>query len=236
MAEHRAAAWLASLRNRLTRIRAGSHIGEHPWRRPEPVSRSFGFDRGTPIDRVYIERFLAAHARDIRGVVLEVGDATYTTRFGAGVVRSDVVHHAHGAPANAIVADLADAPALATAAYQCVIATQTLQHMPDAARAIATIHRILAPGGVALVTVPGIGQISRFDADRWGDYWRFTSQGLRHLLEAAFPAGQIEVRAYGSAWTAVAALQGVAAEELRDEELEWRDADYEVLLAARVVR
>jgi hypothetical protein len=84
--------------------------------------------------------------------------------------------------------------------------------------------------------VPGIGQISRFDADRWGDYWRFTSQGLRHLLEAAFPAGQIEIRACGSAWTAVAALQGVAAEELRDDELEWRDADYEVLLAARVVR
>lgn len=223
------------LRQALVRRRTVSGVDAHPWRTPGPVSRAFGFDRGTPIDRVYIERFLSAHASDIRGAVLEIGDATYTNRFGSGVTRSDVVHHAQGAPAGAIVADLADAPALATGAYQCVIATQTMQHIPDAAGAVATIRRILAPGGVALITVPGIGQVSRFDADRWGDYWRFTSQGLRHLLAAAFPSAGIDVRAYGSAWTAVAALQGVAAEELQPDELEWRDADYEVIVAARIV-
>ena len=56
------------------------------WWRPatplEPVSRSFGFDRGTPVDRRYIEQFLARHAAAIRGDVLEVGDDGYTRRFG----------------------------------------------------------------------------------------------------------------------------------------------------------
>jgi SAM-dependent methyltransferase len=230
------ARWLRGLRLALTRLPAGSQVEGHPWRRPGPVSRTFGFDRGTPIDRAYIERFLAAHARDIHGTVLEVGEAVYTTRFGEAVTRSDVVHHTAGAPAGAIVADLMDAPQVPTGMYQCVIATQTLQHIPDAARAVATIHRILAPGGVALITVPGIGQISRFDADRWGDYWRFTSQGLRQLLASSFPAARIEIAACGSAWTAVASLQGLAAEELRAGELEWRDADYEVVITARVVK
>ena len=46
------------------------------------LSRDFGFDRGTPIDRYYIESFLSTHASDIRGHVLEVADNTYTRRFG----------------------------------------------------------------------------------------------------------------------------------------------------------
>lgn len=236
MAERIMAGLWRRLRQRTARARTGGALTAHPWRTPGPVSRTFGFDRGTPIDRAYISRFLAAHADDIRGAVLEVGDATYTTRFGTGVTRSDVVHHADGAPAGAIVADLMDAPALEDHAYQCVIATQTLQHLPDVAAAVATIHRVLAPGGVALITVPGIGQISRYDADRWGDYWRFTSQSLRLVLERVFPADRIAVDAHGSAWTAVAALQGLAAEELGPGELDWRDADYEVLLTARVVK
>jgi hypothetical protein len=51
-------------------------------RRVTPLSQEFGFDRGLPIDRYYIENFLAHHAEDIRGHVLEVRDATYTQRFG----------------------------------------------------------------------------------------------------------------------------------------------------------
>src|SRR2546430_15816546 len=58
-------------------------------RRLEPLSETFGWDRGTPIDRVYIEQFLSSHAADIDGRVLEVKDARYTERFGAGATRSE---------------------------------------------------------------------------------------------------------------------------------------------------
>jgi hypothetical protein len=43
-------------------------------RRVRPISRAFALDRGLPVDRHYIEHFLAAHAADIRGRVLEIGD------------------------------------------------------------------------------------------------------------------------------------------------------------------
>ena len=65
-------------------------------RRTAPLCDSFGFSRGTPVDRVYIDAFLARHAADIRGRVLEVQNAAYATRFGAGrVERADVVDYRH---------------------------------------------------------------------------------------------------------------------------------------------
>src|SRR6478735_5047329 len=50
--------------------------------RTEPVSVDFGFDRGLPIDRYFVEGFLARNASRIRGRVLEIGDNEYTLRFG----------------------------------------------------------------------------------------------------------------------------------------------------------
>jgi hypothetical protein len=99
--------------------------------------------------------------------------------------------------------------------------------------AIKTFHRILKPGGVLLVSVPGISQISRYDMDRWGDYWRFTSASARRLFEKDFPATGICVHSYGNVLTAVAFLHGVAAEELSHEELDYCDPNYEVLIAVR---
>src|SRR5690348_17021256 len=62
-------------------------------RRIEPLSRIFGSDRGLPVDRYYIEQFLAAHAADIQGRVLEIGHNVYTRKFGAErVTKSDVLH------------------------------------------------------------------------------------------------------------------------------------------------
>src|SRR5436190_22347723 len=51
-----------------------------PFSTAEPLSRLFGLDRGQPIDRFYIERFLQAKSDLIRGHVLEVGGRDYTER------------------------------------------------------------------------------------------------------------------------------------------------------------
>src|SRR6185503_1474005 len=51
-------------------------------RRLRPVSRTFGYDRGLPVDRYYIESFLERNRRDIDGRTLEIGDDEYTRRFG----------------------------------------------------------------------------------------------------------------------------------------------------------
>lgn len=203
-------------------------------RRVEPVSRLFGYDRGTPIDRYYIERFLQENASRINGAVLEVGDSTYTERFGKNVRQSDVVHAVAGNPEATIVGNIETGENLPTEGFDCVILTQTLQFIYDLNRAVGNIHRILKPGGVALVTIPGISQISRYDMDRWGEYWRFTTMSARRLFETLF--SEVSVEAYGNHIAAVAFLEGMAREELEPRLLDIHDPDYEVLITIRAVK
>lgn len=204
--------------------------------RDEPLSREWGFDRGGAIDRHYIEAFLSDHARDVRGRVLEVASGRYTRRFGRGVERNDVLNLVPGAPETTIVADLAAGKGIPTDAYDCVICTQTLQFVYDVRSAIRTLQRILRPGGVLLATVPGISQISRFDMDRWGDYWRFSSATVRRLFGAHFDAAELEIRSAGNALSTTAFLFGLSARELAPGELAHRDPAYELVLGIRARR
>lgn len=206
--------------------------------RTRPISRNYGWERGTPVDRFYIERYLSAHATDVRGRVLEIGDDEYTRRYGGGrVTSSDVLHASPGNPQATLVADLADAPEIADASFDCVICTQTLLLIYDLKAAVATLHRILAPGGVALVTVPGVSRICREEADEWGDYWRFTSDSARRLFEDAFGAcGAVAVEAYGNVLAATAMLHGLAAEEVGAPKLDLRDRDFEVVIGVTARR
>jgi glycosyltransferase involved in cell wall biosynthesis len=73
---------------------------------PNPISPDFGFNRGTPVDRYYVEAFLAAHSGDIRGRALEVGDAFYCRKFGTGIVQQDVLHVTANNPEATIVGEL----------------------------------------------------------------------------------------------------------------------------------
>jgi hypothetical protein len=209
-------------------------------RRTAPVSRAYGFDRGTPIDRYYVEDFLWRHGPapdyatgDIRGHVIEVGGDEYATRFGGAVTRIDVLHVSRDNPMATVVGDLADGAGIPSDRYDCVICAQTLQVIFDVRGVVATLHRMLRSGGVALVTTAGIASACKPDRDQWGDYWRFTSRSLRMLFEEVFASAEVTVEAYGNVLSAAAFLYGVAAEELHPRELDCRDPDYEVLLTVR---
>lgn len=207
-------------------------------RRVTPISTSFGFDRGRPVDRYYIENFLAKHQADIKGRVLEIADPGYTKRFGGErVTKSEVLHAGPGNPNATIVGDLTTGENLPSDALDCIILTQTLPMIYDVPAAIQTTYRILKPGGVALVTVPGVAhQISRQDMDRWGDHWRFTSKSIRRLFEEVFPASNVEVTTFGNPLTALALLHGLVVEDLSPHELDHWEADYEVSIVVRVVK
>jgi SAM-dependent methyltransferase len=196
-----------------------------------PASTVFGLDRGTPVNRYYIEGFLAAHTALIRGRVLEVGGDDYCRRFGAAQVeRCDVLHATAGNPAATIVADLANPDSLPAEQFDCFICTQTLDCIFDLQPAVNGAHRLLKPGGVLLATVSGIGQISRYDMERWGEYWRFTTASARALCEPVF-AGGVEVASFGNVLAAIALLQGIAVEELPEPALlDAGDADYPVII------
>lgn len=206
-------------------------------RRVTPVSRDFGSDRGECIDRYYIENFLARYAQDVRGSVLEVANNTYTTRFGSDrVIKSDVLHVCEGNPRATIVADLSADNLIAPNSFDCIIVTQTLQFIYDVRAAVFTLQRILKPGGVLLATFPGISQISRHDMGRWGEYWRFTTLSARRLFEEAFSTGNVAVESYGNVLAANALLQGLVLDDLRREELEYSDPDYELVITVRAVK
>ena len=206
-------------------------------RRTTPFSRRFGYDRGRPVDRYYIERFLEAHAADVRGRVLEVKEDHYTRRFGGTrVTRCDVLHVVPGNPKATIVADLTEPATLPSDVFDCAIITQVLPFVRDPQAAVRTLHQILAPGGTVLVTVPGISQIDRHEMERWGDYWRFTSLSTRLLFETVFRAAHVTTEVYGNVLAATALLYGLASNELTEAELRARDPDYEVIIAIRAVK
>ena len=206
-------------------------------RRVTPIDSGFGQSRGKPVDRHYIEAFLQRHAADIRGRVVEVAENGYTRRFGGDrVERSDILHVDDSNHRATLVGDLAEPNDLPADAFDCFICTQTLTYIYDVRQAIETIHRMLRPGGVLLVTVPGISQMSPYDRDRWGEYWRFTAQSLGRLLGKPFGSENVAVEAYGNVLASTAFLQGLCVDDLRRDELEHRDQRYQMLVAGRAVK
>ncbi len=206
-------------------------------RRLKPISSDWGFDRGTPIDRHYIERFLEEEAPRIRGRVLEIDTNDYTLRFGGDRVRkSDVLHIAEMGPGVTLVGDLTSADHLPSEAFDCIIVTQTLQLIYDVKAAITTIHRLLRPGGTALLTVPGMSPMTRDPDGEWGYYWGFTTLSARRLVGGIFGEDQVDVKSWGNVLSATAFLHGIAAGELRASELVHRDPSFELLVTVRAVR
>ena len=227
-------------RRKLARLLAWPPVGSVRFgdlRRLKPISQDYGYSRGLPIDRYYIENFLSEFAMDIQGQVLEIKDNGYTLKYGRErVTKSDVLHPLEGNPAATIVADLTKADHLPSDCYDAILFTQTLQVIYDIRTVIATLYRILKPGGVLLATASGIAQLSLNDFQQWGEYWRFTSLSARLLFEEAFSAGNVSVHPYGNVLSAISFLEGLAWEELERSELDARDSRYEVLIAVRAVK
>ncbi len=206
-------------------------------RRLEPITRSFGYERGQPIDRYYIERFLSSHEADIAGHVVEIGDDRYTAQFGgAKVTHADVLDQPHPDSSPTITADLAKADHVPSNAFDAIIAIQTLQFIYDLQAAVRTMHRILKPGGVVLASVSCVSQVSRYDMDRWGDYWRITSAAAQRLFGDVFGKDNVQAEAYGNVLVSAAFLYGLAADDLTKEELDFRDRDYESVICIRAVK
>jgi SAM-dependent methyltransferase len=203
-------------------------------RRLSPVSREFGYDRGQPVDRHYIELFLSEFAADIQGQVLEIGDDSYSRRFGGSRVSGqDVLHVSTGHPSATIIANLEDAPQIPSGRFDCIILTQTLHLIYDIRAAVATLHRILKPGGVLLVTLPGISQICHDRGYPATDSWRFTAYSAKRLFNEYFPENEVHVQTYGNVLAATAFLYGLATRELKPNELDHHDSDYPVIIGVR---
>ena len=196
----------------------------------QPVSWNYGFSRGEPIDRLYIERFLKRHRAVIRGRVLEVEERTYTNQFGGRkVTHSDVLHVSHDHPGATVVADLTDAPHIPSDQYDCVILTQTLQYIYDTRAALRTLHRILRPGGSLLATFPGL---SRTSDPLWSAswYWNFTSCSAKRLFGEVFNQRKLKVEGFGNLFVATAFLYGLVQADISQEDFTHNDEGFEITI------
>lgn len=192
-----------------------------------PLNRTFGFSRGTPIDRYYIENWLANNRKLICGDVLEIAEDTYTRRFSGDNVRSHILHVSMEQE-GVIKGDLETGEGIEENSMDCIILTQTVGFIYECKNVIANLYKMLRKGGTALITTGGISQISRYDMDLWGHFWSFTTASLKRLIEESGFGTNYEMTVYGNVKAACALLYGVAAEELEKEELAYSDEDYPV--------
>jgi SAM-dependent methyltransferase len=230
--------WVVSTQRRFG-LQFGPGVGQVKFgdlRRLAPVSPVFALDRGFPIERYYIEKFLDRHRADVRGVALEFGDTFYLDTFGGAAMTAKEVFSYVSAPGATVVGDLAGDSPLPEARYDTIVCTQTIQMIYDIRRAVQRLASMLRPGGVLLVTTHGISKVGRhLDRDGWGEYWHLTRQAAQSLFADAFP-GTFTVEAYGNVLSATAALHGLASEELTPAELDHNDRDFDVIIGIRAVR
>ena len=181
----------------------------------EPYERKYGMRLGRAVDRIYIDSFLERHGDDIAGDVLEILDSVYTRRFGGSRVRrADVLDASPSATAVTVRGNLETGEGLPREAYDCFICTQTLSLIYDLPSAAAHAHALLKPGGVLLVTVPGISQQADPDQEEFPDYWRFTKRSLHRLLAEAFGEDNVAVSAHGTVVATASFLYGVPADQV----------------------
>jgi SAM-dependent methyltransferase len=203
------------------------------FRRTSPLSDVWGFDRGTPVDRYYIGRFIEEYRQDIVGRALEVADTEYTSRYGAGVTQADVLDIDRSNKEATLIADLSVPDQIPSSSFDCFILTQTLHLIYDAKSAIEGAYRLLRPGGVLLATLPCV---SRIASEATEDCWRFTVPSSKRLFSESFGAENTTVRSYGNLLTCVAFLQGMASEELSHKELAKTDDAFPLLIGVRAVK
>lgn len=194
-----------------------------------PVSKRFGYEIGTPIDRYYIEKFLAEHQKYIHGSVMEIAEDRYATRFGMAISESYILH-VNGWGKNVIKGNLATGEGIQENMVDCLICTQTIQCIYDISAVAENIYKMLKPGGTALITAHGISQLSMYDYQNWGEYWRFTKLSAQQLFENYFEKDKVSVYSYGNMKTAIAFMYGICLEEMDVSDLEYEDEQYPLVL------
>jgi SAM-dependent methyltransferase len=219
----------------LTNKRKKEEINWGSLRKVRPVSTMFGYDRGTPVDRYYIEKFLNEHKADIRGSVLEIKNCTYTMRFGGGRVKCpDILDIDSSNKSATVIADLRDSNALPKNRYDCVILTQTLHLIDNHDLAIKNLHGLLKNNGVLLCTMPSVSRMGGLEVD--SDFWRFTKPSAQYIFKKYFAENKLQIQAYGNVLVDICFLEGISAEEISSTELDYYDKYFPLIVCVRAVK
>lgn len=198
----------------------------------KPLSHKFGFDRGTPIDRYWIEKFLKENRKYIKGVCLEISDNRYTRAFGEkSVTKSDILDINKKNKRANIHGDLRNlSKVISDNTYNTIILTHVLGQIDDFYAAISECKRILKPRGSLLGTSSCLSPT--FDIKN--NYWRFTTSSFKYIFSKYFKS--IYVKSYGNVLAGQYFWVGLAQEEIPRKTLEYHDPNFPCIVAIRATK
>ncbi len=201
-----------------------------------PLSNCYGFERGTPVDRFYIENFLEQNRSDIKGECLELLSNDYTKKYGGEKVsRSDVLDIETTNKNATIIDDLRKLSKVADGQYDCVVLTQVLQFIDDVDAAISECHRVLKSGGVLLATLPSMSRTDRMSGID-GDYWRFTTASAKYLFDKKFSSEKVTIESKGNVRSGIYFYAGMSLEESSSDVLQQNDPQFPLIITVRAVK
>lgn len=198
----------------------------------KPLSYNYGMSRGggDSIARYYIEQFVAECKEFIKGTVMEIGDGRYSTLGQDAVKELLILSLDDEKKEHYIKGNLETGEGLKEEAVDCLILTNVLSSLFDIQAAVHNIGKTLKKGGHAIITVPGIASLYRVQYETYGQFWRFTPSGIVQLLERYIPGVNLSVKEYGNVKTSAAFLYGLTVEDLTQEELDYRDSCYPMVI------
>ena len=129
------------------------------------VSKKFGFDRGLPIDRFYIDKYLDKNlSKSTYQNGLEVGGVQYLEKFK--VAKKTALLHpeyliSEGHGDQALVVDLNKKfKNIGDEKFDLIIATNVLTFVEEPHLALNTFQELLVPGGLLIISVSASMPIS----------------------------------------------------------------------------
>ena len=188
-----------------------------------PFSQRFGFDRGAPVDRYYLQQFVRSIRPVVRGRCLEIGGSRWSNwfyRFDVDEFRSLELEQSR--IADDLVGDAADRGVLDPASWDSILAFHVLEHCPNPFAVVSNMRAWLRPNGHACIAVPCAQRVHSYP----GDYWRFMPDGLRVLFS---DFSEVNVSTYGNPLTVVSNYMGLSHTELAAEDMNAAHPDYPVL-------
>ena len=198
-------------------------------------SEKFGFDRGTPIDRYYIDEFIRnLELNNEFNTALEFGELNYVEQFN--VSHKFFLSHPDFSKSkdtkNQILFDLNTQKKYDGQKFDLIISTNVINFTKNPFVTLRHHIDMLNIDGTIFLTASSSMPISQFDAERWGDYWRFTPDAMHHLLENLDCEYQVE--SLGNFKSSVAFLCGLASEEMEESDLKEKDNRYPLLVVALI--
>jgi SAM-dependent methyltransferase len=193
-------------------------------RRTIPFCPDYGYSRGTPIDRFYLSQFVLEIRDKVAGATLEVGGRRYNRDLYGFHKTSEYITMdlaAHGSEVD-IVGDVHDVMIHRERRFDSIVLFNVLEHCVEPWTVINNTFRWLKSGGNVFCAVPNAQRIHSDPKD----YWRILPDAVGPLFQRF---SNTQVKTYGNLLTVNASLSGIAAEELGNEELNERNADYPVV-------